>query len=475
MRTGINALRGIELSLRLPPNRFGFGNYRHIAATIPSPHVASASSPLRLFRAMPPTRPLVIWTLTCLLLLPAMYWNYTGHVWEDFLITYRHSENFVAGLGLTYQPGTRLHGFTSPLNVLVPTAFAVLTEAPTYALPLLLTNVVTLACLAVGGLILLRTLAPHTSPSRQWTLWLLPLFLALNIKLTAYTVNGQEAGYWALFLALSFAALVRGASQHWLLGGIGWAGLMWSRPDSPVHIVMLAALALIFPAGNRKEEAQGLLKAAFVCTLCYLPWFVGAWIYYGTPVPHTILAKSGAYHPVPLSELSLPNLMRRLLRWFGEPYLPIYSYTSGWPLPLLVAGGVAGLASVASLISRDRITRLAAGCFFCVRRLSGFCRPAGDGLPVVFYSPGCIRCGAGSAVAGVNQGSDAALNLAARLCESAALADLGLHVCRLDASDRSPATHRRTWCAARCRALVASTRAAGGPGVFGTHWLHRLF
>src|SRR5215207_7187547 len=49
------------------------------------------------------------------------FWAYTGSLWEDALITVLHSENAVSGLGLTHFKidDPPVHGFTSPLSVLV--------------------------------------------------------------------------------------------------------------------------------------------------------------------------------------------------------------------------------------------------------------------------------------------------------------------------------------------------------------------
>src|SRR5436305_1716283 len=44
------------------------------------------------------------------------YVAYTGHVWEDYFITFRFSKNLVEGRGLVYNPGDRVHGFTSPIG-----------------------------------------------------------------------------------------------------------------------------------------------------------------------------------------------------------------------------------------------------------------------------------------------------------------------------------------------------------------------
>src|SRR5690348_1755921 len=49
------------------------------------------------------------------------FWFYTGRTWEDALITLQHAENAARGLGLTHTPGSPpLHGFTSPISVLIP-------------------------------------------------------------------------------------------------------------------------------------------------------------------------------------------------------------------------------------------------------------------------------------------------------------------------------------------------------------------
>src|ERR1043166_8027836 len=50
---------------------------------------------------------------------------FTGHMWEDYLITFRTSLNLVNGKGLVFQPGEYVHSFTSPLGTLLPAVFAI--------------------------------------------------------------------------------------------------------------------------------------------------------------------------------------------------------------------------------------------------------------------------------------------------------------------------------------------------------------
>src|SRR5688572_17684650 len=67
---------------------------------------------------------LVTGLLLAAALLRIYFWRYTGRTWEDALITVLHAENFWQGLGLTHvKPGEPpLHGFTSPISVLIPLA-----------------------------------------------------------------------------------------------------------------------------------------------------------------------------------------------------------------------------------------------------------------------------------------------------------------------------------------------------------------
>src|SRR5262245_35931632 len=90
---------------------------------------------------------------------PLCYALYTNHIWEDYFITFRHSRNLVEGKGLLYNPPDRVHGFTSPLGVLVPAGCYLVTGAdPERYLPgLWIFRVLCILAFAGGGLLLLRT------------------------------------------------------------------------------------------------------------------------------------------------------------------------------------------------------------------------------------------------------------------------------------------------------------------------------
>lgn len=216
---------------------------------------------------------------------------YTNLIWEDFFITYRYSENLARGLGLVYSPGERVQGFTSVLNTLLPALFTWLIGVGQLTVILWCYRLVCLAGLLFA---LVSVTSLFTSrPGGRWTALVFPLLAALEIKTIAFTMSGQESGLVLAFLAPAFALAYLGWTRHWLAGGLCFAGLMYSRPDGCFYIAIVALAALAFGAEPRRASAAAFLKSGLVCAALYLPWFLFAWAYYGTPVPHTITAKYG--------------------------------------------------------------------------------------------------------------------------------------------------------------------------------------
>jgi hypothetical protein len=117
---------------------------------------------------------------------------------------------------------------------------------------------------------------------------------------------------------------------------------MWTRPDSFIYIAGISMGSLMFAVQPRREVVWALFKAAVVCTILYLPWFVFAWWYYGSPIPHTVIAKSPMSWTSHLQSV-LGNLPSVYLDNIASVLKPSYaSYSSCWPawigIPALVLG-----------------------------------------------------------------------------------------------------------------------------------------
>ena len=299
-------------------------------------------------------------------LLAVAYTLYTQHVWEDYFITFLHSRNLVEGHGLVFRPGERVHGFTSPLGVLLPAFCFWVTGGESHVPALWLFRAFSIAAFAAGGVLLLRASREATPHHRHEGTFLGLLYL-LHAPLVDYTINGMETGFMALFVAWAFLLAVRGIERHWLALGLAWAALMWTRPDSCIIIAVLAMAVLVFPATTRRAEIGAIVKAALVCAGAYLPWFVWAWWFYGSPVPHTIIAKSDVIGG-PLLQLKIVavEVADRYFMSAARAFQPIYykGFGEWYPGLVPVSHGLGIFAACYWLIPvRDRAGRLASLCF----------------------------------------------------------------------------------------------------------------
>ena len=302
--------------------------------------------------------------------IPIFFALYTRLAWEDFFITYRYSENLARGRGLIYNSGERVYGFTSPLNVLLPALFAAVLAAKDYVVPLWLFRAVSLAGLVCAWVAIARVFAGdlEASPTRRLIGLAFPVVAALEVKTTAFAMSGQEAGLVLAFLGPAFALAVLGWTNHRVLGGILWAGLLYSRPDGFVYMAAIALGALVFSPGPRRPLAAALGQSALLCGLLYLPWLLFTWSYYGSPVPHTVIAKHnlvayshggfGLMAVVAAGFASAPSVLCRALS-------PIYDMlgTGAGSWPRWVHDSELALELIAVLYwlvpSRDRLGRMA--------------------------------------------------------------------------------------------------------------------
>jgi hypothetical protein len=295
------------------------------------------------------------------------YSLYTNQTWEDSLITLRHSENLLNGEGLTYNPGTRVHGFTSPINVLLLTFCHLITGRSSYVATVWAYRVFSIPAFAASGVLLLK--AFHETPPR-WTVatWFLGCVYLFNVSTIAFSTNGMETAFMLLFVAWCVYLLSRANPDQWLARGLCWAGLMWSRPDGCIYIAAFSLSELIFLSASRRATFVSLLKSAAVSALAYGPWVIWAWLYYGSPIPHTIIAKANVEQGA-LAQLvgTLDNLIASLISIAGQVFRPMYYgdlipdwWTSGIWARLI--SGLSKLVGIAALLYvfcpvRDRFGR----------------------------------------------------------------------------------------------------------------------
>jgi 4-amino-4-deoxy-L-arabinose transferase-like glycosyltransferase len=323
-------------------------------------------------------------------LVPMLYAYKVNHIWEDYLITFRHSENLCSGQGLVYQPGERVHGFTSPLGVLLPALAFLLTAKKSYLSALWLFRVFSSLAFAGAGVLLLQTLRRNNAPVRAVVV--LALLFLLEVKTIEFVTDGMETGFMLFFFAAGLYLATTPGEIRWLLTGLCWAGLLWTRPDGVVYILALVLATALFSQKPWGQLVKPLIKAGVVVLVVYGPWLLWAWHYYGSPVPNTITAKSAyqGFHAQKYSDIiqktidTYPSAGKTV---FGPIYLfnvkewPIWY--PGYCLLLSLFCSIYWLFPIA-----DRVGRAASLCFVVLTTYMAF-------IPMVFpwYVAPILVCG----------------------------------------------------------------------------------
>lgn len=288
-------------------------------------------------------------------LVPLAFAAFTAHAWEDYFITLRSSRNLAEGHGLVFNPGERVHTFTSPLGVLLP-ALCTLLAGPGHE---------------TAGLWLFRFISAGFLAGAAWLLWRRAESLRLGVlgrvvlfglllgdaKLTDFAINGMETALLVFFVLLLWSELESPAGPRISRLALAIAGLMWTRPDAfiPGGVLLVSHLLIRGGEPGRLRRAwPALWRGIAVGGLLYVPWFAWAWWYYGTPVPHTITAKSAYTASVQLwglARLPLDTLLGNSM--LIDLFMPSYWAFGGWPESLRhVAHALTGIAALAWLSPR---------------------------------------------------------------------------------------------------------------------------
>ena len=263
---------------------------------------------------------------------------------DDAYITYRYADNLVNGQGLVYNPGQRVFGSSTPLYVAWLAGLrAVARSVPTPELAVR-ANFIFYALTVVGVYLLLAALGGSSTLSA-----LLAGLLGLNPELLRASLGGMETFLFTSLLVWSLWAIM---SRRFRLGA--WlAGLsVLARPEG-ILVVVVVLLSLL-TSGQARRGLVGLLLPGAI-------WIVFATAYFGTPIYHSILAKSRPLYPLPIGK-ALRKLLDELAIW--------------------TAGGRAWLSSAASAICLPVLALvLAAGAFGYVARVRrgspGDAKPSG--------------------------------------------------------------------------------------------------
>ncbi len=196
---------------------------------------------------------------------------------DDAYITFRYAQNLANGHGFVYNVGDRVLGVTTPLFALILAPFA-MTGIPLDAAALGLGVVFDLfICVLLYRLLRNCFGEPPALVAA--------LFYALAYTSLAASGYGMETQLFNFLLVASLLLLSRG--KYSALGIVAGLAVL-TRPEGILLAGVLGALVLSRQLRGESNAARNSL-AAFLGTT--VPWFVFAFLYFGSPIPNSLLMK----------------------------------------------------------------------------------------------------------------------------------------------------------------------------------------
>jgi len=255
------------------------------------------------------------------------FWVYTGRVWEDALITITAARNVWEGYGLTHHASEPyVQSFTSPISVLIPILGEAFHEGLlAMRLSSLAASVATIYfAYRIGVLLAFRWIA-HS---------LVLTYLACDQLQIFFGMSGMET---QVVTAVALATLYFYLNNSWWKLGLACGFATLSRPEFVMFLLPPIGLALLF------FHWRALHKVAVPALAVALPWYLFATLYYGSPIPNTIVAKSWSYQ-IGMFSASWEEMWNFTIRSWRD-YAPFKEFwvSSEAPLPNVVLKAIVAL------------------------------------------------------------------------------------------------------------------------------------
>jgi hypothetical protein len=202
----------------------------------------------------------------------ALYFAFSHWTYDDPFITYRYAENLAQGLGFVYNLGDRVLSTTTPLFTLfLASLYRVWPDLLSIAL---LTSAMGTA---LGAVFLWGLASTWNSRVVGW--------VALLLYPTATELLVAFSSETPLYLAFCLGAIYFYARQRYLLSAAFASLAALARPDGALVAFLLAVDYLL--RGIRPIP----WRAALLYIVVVSSWVLFAWVYFGSPLPVTLVAK----------------------------------------------------------------------------------------------------------------------------------------------------------------------------------------
>jgi hypothetical protein len=292
---------------------------------------------------------------------------------DDAYITYRYARNIVNGAGFVYNPNERVMGTTTPLYTLLMAGLSLILQTQNFPALSIWVNALADSVTCV----LLVLLGEALSGRRRVGVAAGVLYAIAPFSVT-FAIGGMETSVCVMLVTLTAVLYLRGSGLHprsptlstdiaptnrsykqWPWWGLTAALALLTRPDALLFLGPIGldyGLRLLIGLRNTQygilNTQYSIHKTIALFLAPLIPWLLFATLYFGTPVPHSIAAKSVTY------QLNPEEAFVRLWQHYSNPFvenatLEKLPYGNYWPLPGIVLYLSLYLIGWLSFIKRD--------------------------------------------------------------------------------------------------------------------------
>lgn len=205
---------------------------------------------------------------------------FVGALLDDAFISFRYAYNLERGLGLVFNAGEHVEGYTNFAWVCVAALGLRLGIDAEWLMP-------ALALISGVALTWLVTRAARSLAPEQGQPWVGPLLVATNTALAFYAASGLETVLFSLLLSAAAWALVE-RRAGWFALGTSLAFLV--RPEAALLGAIGTSLFLV-DAVRQRERARSFVQVGLGFAVLVAPYLVFKQLYFGQLSPNTLAAK----------------------------------------------------------------------------------------------------------------------------------------------------------------------------------------
>lgn len=239
---------------------------------------------------------------------------------DDSYITYRYARNILAGQGFVYNLGERVLGTTTPLY----TALMVLGGALSGGVNAPFPQIAMLINALADGIVCLLLFRIGRRLGFQFAGTGAALVWAIAPFSVTFAIGGLETSLFVLLLVGTVCVHLE--NRHNLAMLLAALTLL-TRPDALIFLGPLGLDRLWQIVQEKRQNRLSVSRLLVELLIFLIPtasWIIFAYLYFGSPLPHSIAAKTLAYR------LSPEAGFVRLLQHYATPFLENLTFGIPW-------------------------------------------------------------------------------------------------------------------------------------------------